>query len=205
MSHVLMLQSSGGVLALGIGAGDRVIFDSSGDTALAQARDIDGALRKGLAETGLRLGDLDRIGVDIGPGGLGATRTAAAFANALGFALGVPVIGLPAFALLGFHGARATGRPVLIARRAARPHLFLGRYTDRLERFDYVTEDDAQAAIDAESGPFTLAGNMRFQHGGTLREPLTNAAPLTDMLALMRSPAYLERNDASAVPITEDL
>lgn len=203
---VLLLQSSSGNLAVGFGQDGALVHDSSGDAELARSRDIRRALTQGFEATGLGLTDFTRICVDIGPGGLGATRTSVAFANALGFAQGVPVIGVPAFELLGFHAARATGRPVRIARRAARPNLFLGRYADGgLESFDYVTETAAAEAIATEPAPIALAGNMPFAHAGTELTPLTNAAPMQDFLDLVRSPAYLERDDQSAAPITENL
>lgn len=203
---VLLLQSSSGNLAVGFGQDGDLIHDSSGDADLARSRDIRRAIALGLDATGLRLADFSRICVDIGPGGLGATRTSVAFANALGFALDVPVIGVPAFDLLGFAAARATDRPVRIARRAARPHLFLGRYDgDTLESFDYVTEPAAARAIAAEPAPIALAGNMGFAHAGTDLAPLTNAAPMRDFLTLVTRPAYLPRADRAAAPITENL
>lgn len=204
--RILMLQGSSGDLAVGFGDGDRLIHDSSGDAELARSRDIRRAIAQGLEATGLALPDFDRICVDIGPGGLGATRTSVAFANALGYALDRPVIGVPAFELLGWHAARVTGRPVYVARRAARPNLFLGRYAGgRLERFDYVTEDSAAATIAADPEQVALAGNMTFARGSEKMTPLANAAPMRDFLDLVRSPAYLARDDARAAPITETL
>ena len=58
------------------------------------------AVRRGLAGTGLRKADVDAVAVDLGPGGLTATRGGVTFANALAWGLGVPLVPLDYFDLV---------------------------------------------------------------------------------------------------------
>ena len=82
----LLLQNSAGQMAVGLGEGDRLIFDSSRDAALVGLRNVQAHVQAGLDQSGKAMSDVGCVFVDIGPGGLGATRTTVAFANALGFA-----------------------------------------------------------------------------------------------------------------------
>lgn len=205
-SCTLLLQSSSGKLGVGFGRDGALIHDSSGDEELARSRDIRRAIGIGLQACGLTLADFGRIYVDIGPGGLGATRTSVAFANATGFAAGLPVIGVPAFELLGFHAARITGLPVAIARRAARPNLFFGLFEQgQLREFRYTHRDEAAQAIAGLGPDIALAGNVPFSRDGAELAPIANAAPMQDMLDLVTRSDHATRTDARALPITETL
>lgn len=203
MTLTLLIQASNGVPALALGRGAEIVFDSSTHEALVGSRDYRMLLETGLAEIGAELSELTLIACDIGPGGLGVTRTAAAFANGLGFARAVPVLALPAFEMLGAEVAK--DKPVAILRRAARPHVHFGIYaTDdgrgKLVLYEHCTEANALDQL-SDMEDFDLAGNIEVD--GHVA-PVTNMASMQTMLRLALA-APKPGPDARAWPIVEVL
>ena len=79
-----------------------------------------------LAEAGVKIGDLDRIGVVIGPGGFTGLRVALAFARGLRLGTGVAVVGVTSLAALaGATSGTALAAPIIDARRG---HVYAGLY-----------------------------------------------------------------------------
>ena len=113
----LFLQTSSGQPALALWDGS-VLFEKQ--FGQMQRLDYGQVLSAALAETGRMMDKLDGIVVDIGPGRLGSTRTAVAFANGLGFARGIPVTPVSSFLTLGVYSEKTHGRPCLVLRKAAR-------------------------------------------------------------------------------------
>ncbi|MDO6457459.1 hypothetical protein Q4560_14175 [Celeribacter halophilus] len=199
MTLTLLIQASNGVPALALGRGEEIVFDSSKDEALNGSRDYRMLLETGLARSQSTLAELGLIACDIGPGGLGVTRTAAAFANALGFARHVPVQALPAFILLGADVDR--GKPVALLRRAARPHVHFGIYADgKLAHYEHCTAQTAQDYL-SDLEDYDLAGNVEVEGHAA---PLTNMATMETMLKLALA-APLPDAEARAYPIVEVL
>ena len=200
MSLMLLLQTSNGVPMLGLARADEIVFDSSTLPEWDGSRDYRAILEAGLAALGADLSDLTEITVDIGPGGMGVTRTGASFANALGFALGLPVCAIPAFEMLGAQLA-TDETPVVIVRKAARPYVHFGLYQNgELARYEHLTRDEVQNLI-TSLHKFNLAGNVSFDGHNA---PMRNAADLQTMLTVARSkPAPAPQ--ARAYPIVEVL
>ncbi|WP_417242924.1 hypothetical protein [Celeribacter sp.] len=200
MSLMLLLQTSNGVPMLGLARGGTVVFDTSALSEWDGSRDYRAMVAAGLNAMGASLSDLTAITVDIGPGGMGVTRTGASFANALGFALGLPVLALPAFEMLGAQVA-TDDRPVVMLRKAARPYVHYGLYRDgQLAHYEHLTRDAAVENL-KKLDNFDLAGNVTLDG---YEPPLTNAATLQTMLTVARSkPAPAPQ--ARAYPIVEVL
>lgn len=201
MSDVtLLIQASNGVPVLALARDGAIRFDSSEVESLAGSRDYRLMLEAGLAQIGAMLNEITRLGCDIGPGGLGVTRTAAAFANGLGFTLGIPVVALPAFALLGaeaFDGQT----PVVLLRRAGRPFVHFGIFRDgALVHYEHCLEEDALKQL-AELDKYSLAGNIPVE--GVVA-PKTNTANMATLLAFMDATPEPAVN-ARAYPIVEVL
>ena len=101
---------------------------------------------------------LDGIIVDIGPGRLGSTRTAVAFANGLGFALNIPLIPLSSISILGIHAEKTHQRPCLVLRKAARRQFHWA-----LVRNGLITEtgfaEQAEIIPTSYVGPIVMAGD----------------------------------------------
>lgn len=198
MSLTLLIQASSGTPALALGRAGETLFDSSTDPAQANSRDYRALLETGFNATGTTLSDLTALACDIGPGGLGVTRTAAAFVNALGFALALPVHGLPAFEMLGAEVETAP-RPVALLRRAGRPYVHFGLFHDgKLTHYEHCLEEEALKQIENLTD-YDLAGNIPVGD----QPPVTNHATMATMLRLVkeRSPDA----NARAWPIVEAL
>ena len=71
------------------------------DTAKKHAETILPAVQEALAQSGHALSDLDYVAVDIGPGSFTGLRIGICAANALGFALGIPVIPADSLSIVG--------------------------------------------------------------------------------------------------------
>jgi tRNA threonylcarbamoyladenosine biosynthesis protein TsaB len=56
-----------------------------------------GRIQELLAETGLRLRDLDRLAVGVGPGSFTGVRIAVAYAKSLAYAAGLPLVGVSSY------------------------------------------------------------------------------------------------------------
>ena len=204
MTITLLIQASNGVPALALGRGGEIVFDSSKDETLSGSREYRMLLETGLAACGGALSDLSLIACDIGPGGLGVTRTAAAFANALGFARGIPVLSLPAFELLGAEvstGKPTMIKPVAILRRAARPHVHFGIFRDgKLAHYEHCLEKSALEQL-SNLDDYDLAGNIEVEGHDA---PITNMAAMNTMLERALD-AVTPGPEARAYPIVEVL
>ena len=196
-----LLQTSNGVPVMGLAQDGTVVFDSSQDEALLGSRNYRHVLEAGLKKTGATLSDITALYVDIGPGGLGVTRTGVAFANALGFALARPTVGLPAFELLGAELAKTADVPVVILRKAARPFVHFGIFSaERLTHYEHCERDIALEQVQ-KLDKYALAGNVDISDGIT---PECNVASIETMLKLARSTPKAP-NDTRAYPIVETL
>jgi tRNA threonylcarbamoyladenosine biosynthesis protein TsaB len=180
----LVLQTSNGVPVMGLAIGNDVVFDSAQDPALLGSRDYRMVLETGLGRLNASLRDINDIFVDIGPGGLGVTRTGVAFANALGFALGLPTTGLPAFELLGAEATNAEDAPVVILRKAARPFVHFGIFENGvLAQYEHCERGIALKKVQ-KLDKYILIGNVEIE--GT-DPPITNTASMATMLKRARS------------------
>lgn len=196
-----LLQTSNGVPVLGLACGDDVVFDSATDDALLGSRDYRMVLETGLQRLDAQLRDITEIFVDIGPGGLGVTRTGVAFANALAFSIGVPTTGVPAFELLGCDAATGSDQPVVILRKAARPFVHFGLYKDgRLAHYEHCERQSALDRIE-KLDKYDLVGNVDID--GHM-PPSTNMAALKTMLKVARL-APKPQAHTRAYPIVEVL
>ncbi|MDE0238783.1 MAG: tRNA (adenosine(37)-N6)-threonylcarbamoyltransferase complex dimerization subunit type 1 TsaB [bacterium] len=101
MTAILCIETSAPSIMVALGESGRVLFEDT-----PEGRRVDGpvyladAVRRGLAGTGLRKNDIGAVAVDLGPGGLTATRGGVTFANALAWGLGIPLVPLDYFDLV---------------------------------------------------------------------------------------------------------
>ncbi len=112
------------ILALDAALGGFTAAVDDGVRCRVAASERQDALERGLdriaallAEAGLRLRDLDRIAVGVGPGSFTGVRIAVSYAKALAYAGGVPLVGISSYDALE---PAQPPLPVLIAVRGRR-------------------------------------------------------------------------------------
>ena len=207
----LLLQNSAGQMAVGLGEGDQLVFDSSLDTGLVGLRNVQAHVQAGLDQSGKSMSDVDCVFVDIGPGGLGTTRTTVAFANALGFAASIPVIGLHAFELIGRHISAGGVRPVVCIRPAARPNYYIGKFESGvLSYFKFADVDVVKEFVRAHREIADFAGKFAFPNGENTPDetwPVSqgNSASMDCFLALGLEKYQTSTHSARVFPISENL
>ena len=155
----LFLQTSSGQPSLVLWE-NRVVFEAN--YGQMQRLDYGTELGKALESASRTLVDISEIIVDIGPGRLGSTRTAVAFANGLSYARSLPIVPLNSFIMLGAYAEATHGKPCLILRSAARKQYHWG-----LVQGGKITEVGfAQNGVIAPSykGPLTVAGDATPEH-----------------------------------------
>jgi tRNA threonylcarbamoyladenosine biosynthesis protein TsaB len=124
----LAIETAGAAVAVAVATESGQVLES---TAHAERRHVEAlhpAIERLCAEAGVRLADLDGIGVDIGPGLFTGIRVGVAAAKGIAMALGLPVVGVTSLEILAEGasagsaasaavGASATVVPVVDLRR----------------------------------------------------------------------------------------
>lgn len=108
------------------------VFDSKADKLIGRVSETIGRghaerllamIDEALAEAGLTLGDIERIGVTVGPGSFTGIRVGVAAARGLALALGVACVGVSTLEVLA-RTASETDKPVLAAINAHRDQVY---------------------------------------------------------------------------------
>ncbi len=109
--------------------GDDVLADESVGMERGHAERLAPMAAAALAKAGVSLGDLDRIGVIVGPGGFTGVRVALSFARGLGVGTGIPIVGVTSLAALAApHWDEGPTAAVVDARRG---QVYAGLYGPR--------------------------------------------------------------------------
>jgi len=207
----ILLQNSAGQMSVGLAEGDNLLFDSTADVDLSGSRNVEAYVSAAFTHSGRIIGDVGRVFVDIGPGGLGATRTTVAFANALGFAKKIPVIGIHAFELIGFHVAQSAQKAVVCIRPAARPNYYMGLYDQgALSAFSFVDADAVQSFVRRHQHTASFAGKFSFVEVVGAKEgawpvPVANSASMDSFLAVALNKYNSGSRTTRVYPISENL
>ncbi len=115
------------------------------DMARGQAERLMGVLEEMLAAEGLVWGDLDVIGVGIGPGNFTGIRIGVAAARGLAMALRIPAVGVSAFEA----AAGVSARPLWVAVPAPRGQVWLQRLAPGGRETPTLVPQEALAGLDA--------------------------------------------------------
>ncbi len=108
MALVVCIETAAPLSMVAFGDGTGVLHEETPGSGRTEGPVfLHGALRRGLDAIGAAAGDIEAVAVDLGPGGLTATRGGVTFANTLSWALGRPLVPLDYFDLV----ARETGSP----------------------------------------------------------------------------------------------
>ena len=144
------------------------VYDSSRNTVLGEASDmigkghaehLIGVIDRALDQAGVRLADVERVAVTIGPGSFTGIRVGVAAARGFALSLGVPAVGITTLAVMAeAERERSPGRPVLAAMDAKRNEIYLQAFDadgTPLDEARAVTVEDAQAFAASFDGVVT--------------------------------------------------
>lgn len=193
----LFLQTSSGQPSLVLWE-DRVVFEVN--YSQMQRLDYGTELSTALESAGRTLSDISEIIVDIGPGRLGSTRTAVAFANGLGYARNLPIVSLNSFIMLGIYAEATFGKPCLILRSAARKQYHWGLVQDgKLTEVGFAPDG---VITPHYKGPLSVAGDATPEYASVPEADWLslNAVPgkALDVLQPLLTPA-----SGPVVPLTD--
>lgn len=125
---ILLVLDTSGVdcsAALYDSEADRLIASRTERLGKGHAERLPGMVEEILAEAGMDLGRVDRIGVTVGPGSFTGIRTGVAAARGFALALGIPSVGVSTLAVLASHWTAENGaRPVVAAIDAKRGEIY---------------------------------------------------------------------------------
>jgi tRNA threonylcarbamoyladenosine biosynthesis protein TsaB len=89
----------------------RIVASASPDIGRGHAEKLPAVLEEVLADAGVDLSQVGRIGVTIGPGSFAGIRVGVAFARGLALALDVPALGVGSLEAIAVPAARDRGKP----------------------------------------------------------------------------------------------
>lgn len=112
-SNLLAIDSSGSTLRVGISGGD-VFSECINFDRFRHAEFIFNLIEKALKESGVRKTDLDGLVVSTGPGSFTGLRVGLAAAKGLALALGLPLVGIPAYSAIAGPLFAACGRAIVL-------------------------------------------------------------------------------------------
>lgn len=210
--RVLVIDTALGACTVGVFDGDRPLAVRSDVMFKGHAEKIGGLVRDVVAEAvatrdGLASGfeALDRIGVTVGPGSFTGLRVGLAFAQGLGAALSIPVVGISTLAALARSADEGLGSTAAVI-DARRGQVYLQTFRDGLADAppEAIATDTAKARIADTPASHRLAGSGAFLIVETAIDALAN--PTAEALAALTiaadpveappAPLYLRAPDA---------
>lgn len=97
---ILAFDTASAQCAVAVLQGDRILASAVEPMAKGQAERLLTLAQELLIKTAMQMGDLDAIGVGVGPGNFTGIRIAVSAARGLALGLGIPAIGVTAFEAL---------------------------------------------------------------------------------------------------------
>lgn len=203
---LLALDTSTPRVSVAVHDGDHVLHAATAEQAMKHGEQLAPMIADALDGAGIRRTDLTRVAVGVGPGPFTGLRVGLVTARTLGFALGVPVVGVLSLDVLAARARREGVDEALVATiDARRKELFWAAYDAQGRRVEGP----------AVSRPADVPGDAVVVGAGALLYPETlartsgpegpDAATLATVVAdgsaeiVDPQPVYLRRPDA-AVP-----
>ncbi len=185
-------------------SGERVLVQTQEAMGKGQAERLMPLIAEALAQGGVAAGDLDAIGVGIGPGNFTGIRISVSAARGLALALGVPAVGVCTLEAL----AHGLPRPLTVIEDARRGEVYVQEFTsDGVEGAVLLALSDLPHVIATEH----VTGSGAAAALGILPglRPLAPAMPLAEAIARIAAqrfrdpalprpaPLYLRAADAA--------
>ncbi|MGJ8569439.1 MAG: tRNA (adenosine(37)-N6)-threonylcarbamoyltransferase complex dimerization subunit type 1 TsaB [Hoeflea sp.] len=111
-------------VALFDASANRILAAAGPDIGRGHAEQLPAVLQSVLAEAGVDLSEIARLGVTVGPGSFAGIRVGVAFARGLALALDVPVVGVGSLEAIALPAAREHGKAVMAVLDAKRDHVW---------------------------------------------------------------------------------
>lgn len=174
---------------------------------------IDAALKS----AGKAIGDIEGIGVGLGPGLFTSSRIGVVTAKTLCFAMGIPLVGVSSLDVLSY-GTSASADRVVSVIDARRGEVFAAVYLKQGDTYKELTPADVMPpmaladALSKEQGPFHLTGDGAVRYEDIFKdalqdnvtfEPVEDAYPKASVVLQLAAQRYANgvRDDiASLVP-----
>ncbi len=200
---VLAIESATGRAGVAIGTPDGVVASVQVTRGPRHAEVLVPSIEFVCEQSGIALGDIDAIAVDVGPGLFTGLRVGIATANGIAQALGKPMIGVSSLDLLA-HAYRHAGTDVVAVIDARRSEVYAARYAVQDEVLTRVMEpvvlppDDLRATL-RDSPDVVIVGDTMdpaiFDRPSA--DILARVAPSYDLVqANALQPLYLRKSDA---------
>jgi tRNA threonylcarbamoyladenosine biosynthesis protein TsaB len=158
---VLVIDTALGACTVGVFDADRPLSARSEVMSKGHAERIGGLVRDAVAEAGEALGGfeaLDRIGVTVGPGSFTGLRVGLSFAQGLGAALDIPVVGVSTLQALAWSRDASSGLTAAVV-DARRGQVYLQTFRDGVPETpaEAVALETARTVV--ADAPFQFAGS----------------------------------------------
>lgn len=209
MSAYLAIETSSNLPAVALSVDGVVVFNSSIRSDPVGDTDIGALVAEALSTGKVDARELTAVGVNTGPGGLGAVRSGVAFANALTYALRIPVKGFNFFEIAGRELAGQTHSAILSVIPAAGENVYLGLYRAGAVELARFGEPGAIASAFNCAKEVWAAGRLRKAAIGWLSECVVHDSgveapdPATILSLIEEIPAESLGTWTQAEPLTE--
>ncbi len=130
MKSVVAIEASSRTYAVAVGDGEQPSASHESRRDAPGFAGIGELVKATLAAAGLTFGDIEAVGVDVGPGGLTSIRAAVAYANGLAFSLGRPIFPVTSLELMAIAARQAYHGPFLCLKRGQGGNCYAGLFAD---------------------------------------------------------------------------
>ena len=197
---ILGIESATARAGVAIGRDGEVIASAQVTRGPRHAEFLVPAIAFVCEQSGIALGDVEAIAVDIGPGLFTGLRVGIATANGLAQALGVPTIGVSSLDLLA-HAMQHAGNDLVTVIDARRSEVYAARYgvtADGIKRVMDPTVLPPAELLAQLPDDAVLVGDTLEANGAVVARP--SAATLVRVAEMYEpgriEPLYLRKSDA---------
>lgn len=198
LTAVLGFETSGRLTGVALCSGERLLGECAVDLAAGREELLLALAQELLRRHGLSIREVGRLGVSLGPGSFTGIRVGVAAAQALAFAAGIPLVGVPSHQAMAFPFAGLDVTLVLLTGlRKGLVFTEVGRWEGRVWRPAYPGQSVPVEALVRELDAVLRApGGGRFLFLGEAVESVRERVPelfaqgdrLGSGLAVMRRP-----------------
>lgn len=121
--------------------------------------DLTSMLNEALIQLKRKASEIERIYVDIGPGGMSTVRTGVAFANSLSYSLQIPVVPVSSVELMGIELHRKLQKPILCVVNSNRDTCYLAIVEEKVLSMVHGPLEATVRDLCKDLNDFAIAGH----------------------------------------------